>query len=415
MTVTITPTKLSGRVTPPPSKSQAHRCLIAAALAEGTSIVRGVSQSKDMEATLSCLSELGAAFARQGDAVTVHGMGANPMSPLRRMALPHLDCGESGSTLRFLIPVALAVRGGGVFTGRGRLMERPLGPYFDLFKEKGIFYEQKNGVLTVQGLLQPGEYRLPGNVSSQFFTGLLFALPLLGGPSAILPTTTLESEAYISMTAQVMEHFGVTTAATMSLPPQYHVAGNQTYRAAHVSVEADWSQAAFWYAAIALGSQVEIEGLNPLSIQGDMVVAAHFVRLSHPGDVTIDVSGCPDLVPALAAMAAVRRGVTRLTNAGRLRLKESDRLAAVREELCKLNAQVEEGPDSLTITGVETLSAGQVDAHNDHRIAMMLAVAATRAAGAVTLTGAESVNKSYPTFWSDYVNLGGKLTKEEPQ
>ena len=176
MNITITPGKLSGAVTPPPSKSQAHRLLIAAALAHGESVISNVALSQDIEATLRCLEELGAGFTLDGSTITVRGMGANAMSPLRRMAYPHLDCGESGSTLRFLIPIALAVRGGGVFTGQGRLMERPLKPYFDLFDEKGVFHEQRDGVLTVAGLLEPGEYRLPGNVSSQFFTGLLLSL-----------------------------------------------------------------------------------------------------------------------------------------------------------------------------------------------------------------------------------------------
>jgi len=412
MTVTITPAKLSGRVTPPPSKSQAHRVLIAAALADGESVIRGLAPSQDIDATRRCLEGLGAAFTDTPEGLVVRGMGANAMSPLRRMALPRLDCGESGSTLRFLIPVALAVRGGGIFTGRGRLMERPLEPYFDLFREKGISWEQRDGVLTVQGLLTPGEYRLPGDVSSQFFTGLLFALPLLSGPSAIVPTTPLESEGYIAMTAQVLETFGVRTAATMSLPPQYHVEGGQIYSPAEVTVEADWSQAAFWYAAAALGSPVEIGGMDERSLQGDRAIAEYYVDLSRPGDVTLDVSGCPDLVPPLAVMAAVRQGTTRLTNAARLRLKESDRLSTVAEILCKLGARVEEGPDFLTVTGMEALSGGvTVDAHNDHRIAMMTAIAATRCQAPVVLTGAESVNKSYPTFWEHYVNLGGRVER----
>ncbi len=414
MTVTITPAKLAGTVKAPPSKSQAHRFLIAAALAEGESVIRNVSHSQDMEATIRCLTGLGAEFYREGDTLFVRGMGANTMSPMRRMAYPHLDCGESGSTLRFLIPVALAVRGGGIFTGRGRLMERPQGPYFDLFREKGISFEQKDGVLTVQGLLEPGEYRLPGNVSSQFFTGLLYALPLLSGPSAIIPTTELESWDYIAMTCQALDTFGVRTAATMSLPPQYHVAGNQTYQRGRVTVEGDWSQAAFWYAAMRLGSLVEVEGLSEHSLQGDKVIADHFVKLCRPGDAELDVSGCPDLVPALALMAAVREGTTQITNAGRLRIKESDRLAAVTAELGKLGARITEGPDFLTIEGVDGLKGGAaVDAHNDHRIAMMLAIAATRCDGPITLTGAESVNKSYPTFWAEYERLGGRIEEEK--
>jgi len=412
MNLTITPTKLQGAVTPPPSKSQAHRVLIAAALAEGDSLLRNVAHSKDIDATRRCLEELGAGFEETADGLVVHGMGANVMSPMRRMAYPHLDCGESGSTLRFLIPVALAVRGGGVFTGQGRLMERPLGPYFDLFKEKGISYELKDGTLTVGGVLEPGEYRLPGNVSSQFFSGLLFALPLVGGPSAIIPTTMLESEAYITMTCQAQAMFGVQGAATMSLPPQYHTFGNQTYRAADVTVEADWSQAAFWYAAKSLGSSVEVNGLDVASIQGDRAIVDWFVSLSQPGDVDIDVSQCPDLVPALAVMGLVREGTTRLGNAARLRMKESDRLASTAAMVNALGGQAEELSDGLVIHGVSALRGGTVDACNDHRIAMAAAIAATRCEGAVTVLGAECVSKSYPDFWEEYERLGGKLAQE---
>ena len=413
MTVTITPTKLKGTIIPPPSKSQAHRLLIAAALAQGESVIHNVALSKDIVATMNCLEELGASFSRKGSTVTVTGMGANAMSPMRRMAYPHLDCGESGSTLRFLIPIALAVRGGGIFTGHGRLMERPQKPYFDLFDEKGIFYERKDGVLTVAGLLTPGVYCLPGNVSSQFFTGLLFALPLLNGPSAIIPTSPLESEGYIQMTLRVMAQFGVELPVTLSLPPHYHPQGNHTYRAANAAVEADWSQAAFWYAAGALGNPVVPAGMDPYSLQGDRVVMEQLLALSGPGDLALDVSGCPDLVPPRAATAALRAGrATRLTNAARLRIKESDRLASVSQTLNALGADVEAGPDCLTIQGREALSGGvTVDSFSDHRIAMMVAIAATRCEKPVTITGAECVAKSYPDFWEEYARLGGKLER----
>ena len=419
MTITITPAKLTGTVTPPPSKSQAHRLLIAAALAHGESVIYNVAYSQDIEATVRCLSELGAEFTRSGSTVTVRGMGASVMSPMRRMAYPHLDCGESGSTLRFLIPIALAVRGGGIFTGRGRLMERPLTPYFDLFDEKGISYSLDGNTLSVAGLLTPGVYKLPGNVSSQFFTGLLFALPLLGGPSALIPTTQLESEGYIRMTLQAMAQFGVEMPATMSLPPQYHPQGNQTYTAANVTVEADWSQAGFWYAAKFLGNDVEITGLNPDSAQGDAVIDVHYeemgLSLAPVGGLELDVSGCPDLVPPLAVMAALRTGETTiLTNAARLRMKESDRLASVTAVLNALGADVTEGPDCLTIRGKQWLPGGvTVDSFNDHRIAMMAAIAATRCEKPVTITGAECVAKSYPDFWEEYERLGGEIQKRE--
>lgn len=388
MTLTITPARLAGVITPPPSKSQAHRVLIAAALAGEGSVIHNLAQSQDIEATQRCMD----ALRQTGE------------------ELPLLDCGESGSTLRFLIPVALALRGGGCFTGRGRLMERPQKPYFDLFDEKGIFRAQKDGVLTVKGRLTPGEYCLPGDVSSQFITGLLYALPLLEGDSKIILTTDLESRNYVDMTLEALAAFGV--RAEWMDDQTLNVPGRQTYRPAEATVEADWSQAGFWYAARGLGNQVEITGMNLASTQGDRRIVPYYDLLRGNGTVELDVSQCPDLVPALSAHAALRAGeVTRIVNAGRLRIKESDRLAAVREELNRLGAQVAEGPDSLTITGVEALSGGAADSHNDHRIAMMVAVAATRCIAPVTLAGAESVRKSYPNFWEDYARLGGKAAE----
>mgnify|MGYP005792161299 FL=1 len=427
MNVTITPTLLKGVIAPPPSKSQAHRLLLAAALAGGESRISNVALSQDISATVSCLEELGASFRREGDALLVKGMGASAMSPLRRLALPRLDCGESGSTLRFLIPVALAVRAGGVFTGRGRLMERPQGPYFDLFDQKGIFYEQKDGVLTVSGALESGEYALPGNVSSQFFTGLLYALPLREGDSTLVSTTELESAGYLDMTLQAMERFGVTARREGNI---FSIPGGQTYRPADCTVEADWSQAAFWYAAAGLGSDLDIRGLSPFSCQGDMRIAAFYTalrgeklargaglplpagELDH-SPLSLDMAPCPDLVPPVAALAALTEGrQVSLVHAARLRLKESDRLAAVHEVLSALGAEVEEGEDFLVIHGKASLPGGvTVDSHNDHRIAMMAAVAATRCEGPVTITGAECVAKSYPNFWDDYAALGGRLVR----
>ena len=366
----------------------------------------------------------------------VHGLGN---SIPQAGPFPTLDCGESGSTLRFLIPVALLVQGQAAFTGRGRLMERPLapyedlfrgkgigwsmehgvftghgrlmerpqGPYFDLFREKGISYQQKDGVLTVQGTLTPGEYHLPGNVSSQFFTGLLFALPLLEGDSDLLLTAPLESRGYVDLTLDVLDRFGVVAEPREN---GFHIPSGQMYQARDLAVEADWSQAAFWYAANHLGGQVDILGMDPASRQGDREIAAYSRMLARSGQVELDVSQCPDLAPPLAAMAAVRTGTTRLTNAARLRAKESDRLASVTRALRAMGGQVEEYADSLTIHGVKRLpGGGVVDCANDHRIAMMLAVAATCASGVVEVNGAEHVAKSYPTFWEDYKLLGGQF------
>jgi len=324
--------------------------------------------------------------------------------------LPTLNCRESGSTLRFMIPVALAVAGGGRFTGAGRLMERPQGPYQQLFAEKGISFVQTSEGITVKGELTPGTYRLAGDVSSQFITGLLYALPLLEGDSDIVLTTPLESKNYVDMTLLALKEFGVTAQET---PEGYHIPGKQKYRPAAISVEGDYSQAGFYYAAIGLGNPVEIQGLDPYSAQGDMRIVPYYLKLTGEGCVELDVSQCPDLVPALAVQAALREGQeTAIVNAARLRMKESDRLAAVTQELNKLGAQVEEFDDHLIIRGVSHLRGGTVDAHNDHRIAMMLAIAATRADAPVTITGAESVNKSYPNFWEHYRELGGRFTVE---
>ena len=385
MDIRITPQKLSGVVTPPASKSMAHRAVLAMALADRQGILSNLSDSQDIQATRRCVEAL--------------------KTPRSDGELPFLDCGESGSTLRFVIPIALALAGGGVFTGRGRLMERPQGPYFDMFDEQGIFYEQKDGVLTIQGTLTPGVYRLPGNVSSQFVTGLLYALPLLTGDSTIKITTPLESSGYVDMTLDMLEKFGISVENQNY--ETFRVPGNQTYQARDIAVEPDWSQAGFWYAAAFLDNPVQPSGLNSASAQGDKVVSELYWKLAKPGDVDIDVSGCPDLLPPLAVMAAIRQGTTRFVNAGRLRMKESDRLATTAAALNALGGRAEEGPDSLTVHGISAFAGGTVDGANDHRIVMAAAIAATHSAAPVTILGAEAVKKSYPSFWEDYKMLGG--------
>ena len=385
MDIRIIPQKLRGAVTPPASKSMAHRAVLAMALAGGTGTLSNLSDSQDIQATKRCVAALKA--------------------PRPEGELPFLDCGESGSTLRFLIPIALAAAGGGVFTGHGRLMERPQQPYFDIFDEKGIFYGQKGSVLTVRGTLTPGVYRLPGNVSSQFVTGLLYALPLLPGDSTIEITTPLESGGYVDMTLDMLEKFGISVQNKNYAV--FHISGNQVYQGRDITVEGDWSQAGFWYSANFLDNQVAIQGLNADSTQGDRVVASLYWKLAKPGDTDIDVSGCPDLLPPLAVMAAVRSGTTRFVNAARLRIKESDRLATTAALLNALGGHAEEGPDSLTVRGVPAFSGGTVDGANDHRIVMAAAIAATRSSAPVTILGAECVSKSYPQFFEEYRKLGG--------
>lgn len=404
MNVTITPGPLAGTITPPASKSESHRMLIAAALAGGTSRLERLSESEDIAATAACLTTLGARI----DGETVHGIAA-----LRRRdeLPPRMDCGESGSTLRFLIPVALAVAGGGLFTGHGRLLERPLAPYRALFLDKGILFQQSAGQLRVSGTLYPGEYCLPGNVSSQFLTGLLFALPLLDGPSRLTLTTPLESAGYVEMTLHTLRQFGV---RILRAPDGYLIDGKQHYRPQQLTVEGDWSQAAFFWAANGLGSEIQIEGMNVHTAQGDCVIVDYCDRLARPGRVELDVSQCPDLAPALAVRAALRAGeVTRLVGAGRLRMKESDRIDSIAGALGALGARVTTGPDWLELHGVSSLAGGEADSYHDHRIAMMLAVAATRAVTPVVIRGAQCVTKSYPRFWADYAALGGQILMEE--
>ncbi len=386
MDVLIQPKALKGTVTPPPSKSMAHRAVLALMLAEREGILSNLGISRDIQATQACVAALQEAKSAG--------------------TLPHLDCGESGSTLRFLLPISLAVTGGGHFTGRGRLMERPQKPYLDLFEEKGISYTQKEGVLTVRGTLLPGLYRLPGNVSSQFVTGLLYALPLLEGDSEIQMTSPLESASYVDMTLDMLERFGITIGQRKD---GFLVPGGQRYRAKNLTIEADWSQAGFWYAAKALGNEIEITGLDPNSKQGDRVVDSHFASLCGAGDRTIDVSDCPDLVPPLAVMAALRQGTTTLTGAARLRIKESDRLATTAALLTALGGQVEEGEEHLTVRGVPRLIGGKVDGANDHRIVMAAAIAATACRMPVTILGAQAVEKSYPAFFEEYQRLGGEI------
>ena len=409
MNITIQPNLLRGSITPPPSKSQAHRVIIAAALSDGVCRLSNLALSEDIRATLRCMRTLDADASGDGSIIR----GADLVDGHEDPAPEIMDCGESGSTLRFLIPVALALKGKGRFTGHGRLMERPQEPYFEIFKEKGISYILKDNILTVEGKLTPGVYTLRGDVSSQFITGLLYALPLLEGDSEIRLTTDLESRGYVDMTLDALNQFGV--RAEYDGERTFRVPGNQTYRHRDAAVEGDWSQAGFWLAANGTGSALEIGGMNTESVQGDKIALHYFACLRGNEEAVLDVSQCPDLVPPLAAHAALRPGqVTKIVNAARLRIKESDRLATVTQVLTALGAEIEEGPDSLTIHGKDGLPGGvTVSAHNDHRIAMMAAVAATRCAGPVTITGAECVAKSYPNFWEDYEKLGGIIRREE--
>ena len=407
----VLPGKLSGELAVPGSKSAGHRTVIAAALAAGESRIENLTPSKDIGATLQAVEALGAKIlSREGDAVTLRGTAAAPPE------IPVIDCGESGSTLRFMIPVALALADGKPvsFTGHGRLMERPLEPYFALFREKGIAYRLENGFLRVQGTLTPGEYRLSGKVSSQFITGLLLALPLLpgDGESEIVITDSLESKGYVDMTLSVLQQFGVQAENVDGTYTRFRVPAGQRYHAGRFPVEGDYSQAAFFlaYNQAAGEEAVRLHGLAPDSVQGDKAAAEILSLYQNDGDLTVDASGIPDLIPALAVAAAFRpAGRVIFANAGRLRLKESDRLATTHQLLRSLGAEAETGEDFLAVTGTGGLPGGGIaDCCNDHRIAMSGAVAAALSENGAVLLGTECVGKSYPAFWEDFASLGGR-------
>lgn len=414
---TIEPSRLHGSVQVPPSKSMAHRAIVCASLAQGRSVVANVDYSDDIRATMQGMRALGARIAQAGDTLTIDGVGQAGKPP----AAPVIDCGESGSTLRFLIPVALCF-GGARFVGRGNLGKRPLTAYTEIFDEQGITYETKGPLLdfTVKGQLKPGRFQLRGDVSSQFISGLLFALPRLEGDSQIEITTALESKNYVDMTLSALASFGI--EVHNDAYRRFAVPGRQTYRAHDDHVEGDYSQAAFFLCAGALGSSVQVGGLKRDTLQGDSEVLAILRRMG--ADVMwenglavcqaeqltatdIDASQCPDIIPVVAATAALCKGTTHIRHAGRLRIKECDRLHAVCSELAKLGADITEHEDSMTICGKQALTGGTVWSHKDHRIAMMLAIAATRARGAVTIEDWECVSKSYPHFFDDYAKLGG--------
>ena len=394
MNIVVQPRRLSGQLEIPSSKSYAHRLLIAAALAEGPTFVGLNATNQDITATARCLESLGARVGFAENGIDVKPISANSGNA-------ELFCGESGSTLRFMLPVAAALGSECTFTGAGRLPERPNAPLVDALRAHGTAVSNDLLPMTISGRLMGGEYAIAGNISSQYITGLLMALPLCREDSSIRLTTRLESAAYVDITLEVLKLFGIEIIRTQD---GYKIPGGQRYKTpGTVAAEGDWSGAAFWALANSLGNDVKYTGLNPASIQGDRAIEEMLGRLG--GE--IDVSGTPDLVPALAVAAAWHRGVTRITGAARLRIKESDRLSAVSDMLCRLGCDCEELADGLVIKGGRGFAGGKVEGCNDHRIVMAAAIAATVADGPVTITDSQAVNKSYPGFFDEFTRLGG--------
>ena len=394
MIATIEPGRLQGTVRVPASKSAAHRLLIAAALSDRDTFIRIGALNRDIEATIACLRALGAGIEIAPGGLRVNPIGAVP-------GACGLDCGESGSTLRFLLPLACALGVKARFVGHGRLPERPNQALTDVLRAHGATIDSDLLPMQVSGHLEPGVYALPGNISSQYVTGLLFAMPLLAGDSEIVLTTKLESAAYVDMTLQALRRFHIHVEPTEQ---GWRVPGNQVYRPEgfrSAVVEGDWSAAAFWLAANRMGSDIQVAGLAEDTAQGDRAVT-HLL-----GQPLIDASGVPDLVPALAVAAAALPQRTVITGAARLRLKESDRLAAIADLINALGGRAEATEDGLVIEGGQPLHGGRVDGRNDHRIVMAAAIAATVADGPVTVTDAEAVAKSYPDFFTHFNALGG--------
>ncbi len=417
MNVLITPTRLSGSITIPPSKSQSHRAIIAASLSKGKSVINNVLLSEDVIATISAMQKLGVKIVQNNHQLIIQGI-----SRINVADDNFVDCNESGSTLRFLIPILSLSRQKIVITGKPGLLKRPMTIYEQMFKDRGLFYQQTDKSIIISGSLPSDNYQIPGNVSSQFISGLLFALPLQKEDSKIEILGDLESKEYVDMTVSVLKHFGITIHENGN---EYIIPGNQQYKPAHLTIEGDYSQMAFFATAGLLGGDIHCLGMSKHSQQPDQKYLNFVEKMNgrftwnnsdivfHHSDTfgtSIDVSQSPDIAPILAVLGALSSGTTIIENAARLKYKESNRLSSTYETLKKMNIEVQMTDSSLIIEGKNTIDGGVFDSYNDHRIVMAIAIAAIKSNQPVTIKNAEAVNKSYPTFFHDYQNLGGNVT-----
>ncbi|WP_294400906.1 3-phosphoshikimate 1-carboxyvinyltransferase [uncultured Clostridium sp.] len=421
----VYPNKLKGEVKIPPSKSMAHRAVICAALSNGLCKVTNIDFSDDIIATVEAMKSLGAVITKKEDYLEIIGIKSSANKTNDSIDSERtIDCNESGSTLRFLVPIAALFEGVNRFVGRGNLGKRPLDTYYSIFDEQGIKYSYKEGILDLktEGKLKAGEFKVKGNISSQFITGLLFTLPLLDGDSKIIITTEMESKGYIDLTLSAIKDFGVEIINNNY--EEFIIKGNQTYKGRDYRVEGDYSQAAFFLCGDAVSNEVVVNDLKLDSLQGDKEVIDILERMgvkiksecngligrADEGlkATVVDGSQCPDIIPVVSLAACLCNGITEVINAGRLRIKECDRLAAVTSELNKLGAKITEKEDGLIIEGVSKLKGGcTVWSHKDHRIAMTLAIASTVCEEPIIIKDYECVSKSYPEFWNDFKNVGG--------
>ena len=418
--IKIRPTRLQGNVKLPPSKSYSHRAIIAAGLADGKSEIFNISYSEDVKATINAMRLMGAKIKEHPDKLEISGVNAVDDKKRR------IDCSESGSTLRFIMPISLFQNGETIFTGSDSLKTRPIDSYLEIMDKQGIWYKRKEKKLpiAVKGKLTAGTFIIDGNISSQFITGLLFVLPLLDGNSKIVVKTELESKKYVDMTIEALKRFEINIENNNY--KEFYVDGNQKYRACDYEIEGDLSQAAFWLAAGVLGGKVAIECFTLDTLQGDKIIVDIIRKMggniiekgstlhaieSKLNGVTIDALECPDLVPILAVLGALSSGITKIINAKRLRFKESDRLKAISTELNKIGADIKENIDGLIIIGKEKLKGGEVNTWGDHRIAMALAIASIKCETPVTINNPNVVKKSYPIFFNDFKKLGGVINE----
>lgn len=410
MDIKINPSKLCGEVIIPPSKSFAHRAIICAALTDGKSVIKNIELSDDIKATLNAMKSLGIEYKICKNNIEINGINDRKKYNADKKII--VDCNESGSTLRFVIPIVASLGYKCRFEMRGNLGKRPLDIYYNIFERNNIIYEKGENYLEIDGSLNAGEYEIPGNISSQFITGMIFALSMKKEDSIIKIVNNIESKSYIDITLKCLKDFGISIENNEY--KTFCIKGNQKYRAREYKVEGDFSQGAFFLCANAIGNDINVLGLRDDSVQGDKVVVDILRRMKKGRlkSTTIDASDCPDIIPILSVCAAFADGNTNIINAKRLRIKECDRLHAIKEELSKLGAQIEEKEDSLIIKGSKNnklYGKCEVWSHKDHRICMMLSIASTICEKEIIIKDIECVSKSYPRFFEDFKKLGAKF------
>lgn len=418
MKVKIYPSKCSGQIVIPPSKSMGHRAIICASLASGRSVIKNVAYSDDIKTTIEGMRKLGAEIEENGDILIIDGI-----KDITRISDEIINCNESGSTLRFFIPIFSLTGKKITFLGKNRLLKRPQKIYEDIFKEQKLHYFHDETKIEIEGRLKAGTYVVDGNISSQFISGLLFTLPLLEGDSKIKIKPPFESASYIELTLEMLRRYGIEISKTDELT--FKIKGNQKYKPCDYTIEGDFSQLGFFAVLGAINNNIECLGLNHGSNQGDKAIieilrnagikienieGGYLIHKSTPKSCEIDLADCPDLGPILNVLGMYGDGKFRIYNAGRLRYKESDRIAAMEEELLKLGVDIKTTEDEIFISGKKIYDGGIEEAgHKDHRIVMSLAVAATIMKKPVIIDGAEAVEKSYPDFFKDIEKIGIKV------